>query len=104
MFSAIRKLSVLAGVKLVVFAAAIAALSEEQPKAVSYHKLTTPRRVLPDAQKWEKNEFPHTMSVLELKRDGFRYWGWYGLNEGRGIGLAGCSDLFAAGKHEEHPR
>src|ERR1035441_2213412 len=103
MFSAIRKLSVLAGVTLVVFAAAIAALSQEQPKAVSYLKLTTPRRVLPDAQKWEKNEFPHTMSVLELKRDGVGCWGWYGLHEGEGIGLARSNDLVTWTKYEQNP-
>ena len=38
-------------------------------------------------------EFPHTLSVLELNRGGFRYWGWYGLNEGAGIGLARSNDL-----------
>ncbi len=103
MFSAIRKLSVLPGVTLFVFAAVLAALSQEQPKAVPYLKLTTPRRVLPDAQKWEKNEFPHTMSVLELNRDGFRYWGWYGLNEGRGIGLARSNDLVTWTKYEQNP-
>jgi hypothetical protein len=70
---------------------------------VSYPKLTTPRRVLPDAQKWEGHEFPHTMSVLELKRGGFRYWGWYGLNEGRGIGLARSNDLVNWGKYEANP-
>ena len=53
-----------------------------QDKSRPYLKLTTPQHVLPDAQPWEGDEFPHTLSVLELKRGGFRYWGWYGLNEG----------------------
>lgn len=70
---------------------------------VPYLKLTTPRRVLPDAQAWEGNEFPHTMSVLEMKRGGFRYWGWYGLNEGRGIGLARSNDLVNWTKYEGNP-
>jgi hypothetical protein len=43
------------------------------------------------------------MSVLELNRDGFRYWGWYGLNEGKGIGLARSNDLVHWTKHEKNP-
>ena len=70
---------------------------------VSYLQLTAPRHVLADAQPWEGNEFPHTLSVLELKRDGFRYWGWYGLNEGRGIGLARSNDLVNWTKYEKNP-
>jgi hypothetical protein len=71
--------------------------------AVPYLKLGTPRRVLAEAQQWEGNEYPHTMSVLELKRGGFRYWGWYGLNEGRGIGLARSNDLINWIKYESNP-
>ena len=73
------------------------------PPQIEYFKLTTPRRVLPDAQNWEGNEFPHTLSVLELNRAGFRYWGWYGLNEGRGIGLARSNDLVNWTKYEKNP-
>jgi len=73
------------------------------PGTLSYLRLTAPRRVLPEAQKWEGDEFPHTMSVLELKRGGFRYWGWYGLNEGRGIGLARSNDLVNWTKYEQNP-
>src|ERR1700730_14426008 len=68
-----------------------------------YFKLSTPRRVLSEAQPWEGHQFPHTMSVLELKRGGFRYWGWYGLNEGRGIGLARSNDLVHWTKYEQNP-
>jgi hypothetical protein len=90
----------------VLLAAFAAAQKEANPPAagqVPYLKLTTPRRVLPEAQKWERNEFPHTVSVLELKRGGFRYWGWYGLNEGRGIGLARSNDLVNWTKYEQNP-
>ena len=72
-------------------------------EAISYLQLSTPRRVLPDAQSWEGDQFPHTLSVLELKRGGFRYWGWYGLNEGRGIGLARSNDLVTWTKYEQNP-
>jgi hypothetical protein len=72
-------------------------------EAIPYLKLTQPQHVLPDAQPWEGNEFPHTMSVSELNRDGFRYWGWYGLNEGKGIGLARSNDLVHWTKYEKNP-
>ena len=71
--------------------------------AIPYLQLSTPRHVLPDAQPWEGKEFPHTLSVLELKRDGLRYWGWYGLNEGGGIGLARSNDLVHWTKYDENP-
>jgi len=78
--------------------------SETRPAgAISYLRLTTPQRVLPDAQAWEGDQFPHTLSVLELKRGGYRYWGWYGLNEGRGIGLARSNDLVHWTKYEQNP-
>lgn len=79
------------------------AVESKANKPIPYLKLTAPRPALPDAQSWEGNEFPHTMSVLELKRGGFRYWGWYGLNEGRGIGLARSNDLVHWTKFEKNP-
>lgn len=103
MVSPVPKLRALVGVTLCVLAVKGTVLSQQQPKAVPYLKLTSPRRVLPDAQKWEGDQFPHTMSVLELKRGGFRYWGWYGLNEGRGIGLARSNDLVNWTKYEQNP-
>src|SRR5947209_11246593 len=76
---------------------------QPEAAAIPYLSLSTPRRVLPDAQTWEGNEFPHTMSVIEFKREGFRYWGWYGLNEGRGIGLARSNDLVHWTKYDHNP-
>jgi hypothetical protein len=70
---------------------------------VTYLQLTTPHHVMPDAQPWEGKEFPHTLSVLELNRDGYRYWGWYGLNEGGGIGLARSNDLVNWTKYGKNP-
>jgi len=103
MFSIARRLRLVPAVVLSVFVGVIGVAAQQDSKAIRYLKLTTPRRVLPDAQKWEKNEFPHTMSVLEMKRDGFRYWGWYGLNEGEGIGLARSNDLVNWTKYEQNP-
>jgi hypothetical protein len=76
---------------------------QKQPPSVPYLNLSTPQRILPDAQPWEGDQFPHTLSVLELHRGGFRYWGWYGLNEGRGIGLARSNDLVHWTKYEKNP-
>src|SRR5271167_3912755 len=47
--------------------------SKQNTTAIPYLQLTTPRQVLPDAQPWEGDQFPHTLSVLDLQRDGFRY-------------------------------
>ncbi|MFZ0136110.1 MAG: family 43 glycosylhydrolase [Candidatus Sulfotelmatobacter sp.] len=74
-----------------------------QTTSIPYLKLTEPRHVMSEAQPWEGDQYPHTLSVLELKRDGFRYWGWYGLNEGRGIGLARSNDLVSWTKYEKNP-
>lgn len=77
--------------------------SSAEESGIGYLQLTPPRHVLPDAQPWEGKEFPHTLSVLELNRDGYRYWGWYGLNEGAGIGLARSNDLVNWTKYEKNP-
>jgi hypothetical protein len=103
MISTIHKVRVRMATTLFMLAIGVTGFSQESPKAVPYLKLTAPRHVLADAQKWEGDEFPHTMSVLELKRGGFRYWGWYGLNEGRGIGLARSNDLVTWTKYERNP-
>jgi hypothetical protein len=84
-------------------AAAPAWAQQKDASALPYFELSKPQQVLPDAQPWEGMEFPHTMSVLELNRDGFRYWGWYGLNEGKGIGLARSNDLVHWAKYERNP-
>ena len=88
---------------LVLVASLVRAQAAKPSDSMPYLKLGAPRHVLRDAQPWEGNEFPHTMSVLEMKRGGFRYWGWYGLNEGRGIGLARSNDLVNWTKYEQNP-
>lgn len=82
---------------------AFSAGAQTSSRPIPYLELTTPRHVLSDAQVWEGNEFPHTLSVLKLDHGGFRYWGWYGLNEGRGIGLARSNDLVQWTKYEKNP-
>jgi len=99
-------------IRTVFFSAVIASLAlfalplgaqQKEASPLPYLQLTRPQQVLIDAQPWEGNEFPHTMSVLELNRDGFRYWGWYGLNEGKGIGLARSNDLVHWTKYQKNP-
>jgi hypothetical protein len=77
--------------------------AKEDSGTIPYLNLTTPRHVMAEAQKWEGDEYPHTMCVLEMNRDGFKYWGWYGLNEGRGIGLSRSNDLVNWTKYAKNP-
>jgi len=72
-------------------------------QGVPYLKLSEPVRILPDPQAWEGNQQPHTLSVVELNRGGFKYWGYYGLNEGRGTGLCRSNDLVHWTKYEKNP-
>jgi hypothetical protein len=84
-------------------ASPFAVAQQKGSPTVEYLKLGKPQIAMPEAQSWEGNEFPHTMSVLELNREGFRYWGWYGLNEEKGIGLARSNDLVHWTKHAQNP-
>lgn len=49
---------------------------------------------------WE-TQAPHTLSVVELNRDGYRYWGYYGLADCGGIGIARSNDLMTWDKLPE---
>jgi hypothetical protein len=71
--------------------------------AGNYLPLPAPQLLDLPAQAWEGDQQPHTFSVLEMDRDGFRYWAWYGLNHGRGIGLARSNDLVHWTKYEGNP-
>ena len=70
---------------------------------LSYLALPEPQLLTWPAQDWEGDQQPHTLSVLELNRAGYRYWGWYGLNHGRGIGLARSNDLLHWSKFAGNP-
>ena len=69
----------------------------------AYVHLSKPVPILEQAQRWEGDQQPHTLSVLELGRGGYRYWGWFGLNNGRGMGLARSNDLMHWTKFERNP-
>jgi hypothetical protein len=79
------------------------ACAQQGGPSVSYLKLSNPQKVLNDPQPWEGDEQNHTLSVVELNRDGFKYWGYYGLNGGRGVGLARSNDLVHWTKYRKNP-
>jgi hypothetical protein len=80
------------------------ALIAQAPAAsVGYLPMPEPKLLALTDQSWEGDQQPHTMSVLELNRGGFRYWAWYGLNNGRGMGLMRSSDLLHWTKFEGNP-
>ncbi|PJF47392.1 MAG: hypothetical protein CUN48_08855 [Candidatus Thermofonsia Clade 3 bacterium] len=59
---------------------------------LGYYIFGPPTTVMTRTAAWE-TEAPHTLSVVELNRDGYRYWGYYGLADCGGIGLARSNDL-----------
>jgi len=71
--------------------------------AITYLETTVPRQIDLAPQLWEGDQQPHTLSVVEMNRGGFKYWGWYGLNAGRGMGLARSNDLLHWTKYEQNP-
>ncbi len=92
-----------AAVGLAAAAATTTATAVADEGAVHYLELPTPQLLDLPAQAWEGDQQPHTFSVLEMDRGGFRYWAWYGLNHGRGIGLARSNDLIHWTKYEQNP-
>jgi len=61
-----------------------------------------------DSAKWDSNKV-HTLSVVEVNRDGYRYWGYYGLSYYGGDanlrkgGLARSNDLVHWDKYAGNP-
>lgn len=74
-----------------------------QAASVTFLHLPEPQLLALPAQEWEGDQQPHTFSVLEMSQGGYRYWAWYGLNNGRGIGLARSNDLIHWNKFEGNP-
>ena len=70
---------------------------------VTYLPLPEPKLLALTDQTWEGDQQPHTMSVLDVNREGYRYWAWYGLNNGRGMGLMRSNDLLHWTKFEGNP-
>lgn len=83
--------------------ACAALVSSAASAPVHYLDLPAPQLLDLPAQSWEGDQQPHTMSVLELNRAGYRYWAWYGLNNGRGMGLMRSNDLIHWSKLASNP-
>jgi hypothetical protein len=79
------------------------ACAQQEKSGWPYLKTSNPKEVLNEPQTWEGDEQNRTLSVVELNRGGFKYWGYYGLNGGRGIGLARSNDLEHWTKYENNP-
>lgn len=74
-----------------------------------YPKLSESRVIIEgDSGKWDQNKV-HTLSVVEANREGFRYWGYYGLSyyggdpSNRKAGLIRSNDLVHWDKYEGNP-
>ena len=77
----------------------------QQPDIVTngYFKLGEQHRILATPQPWETSA-PHTLSVVERNAGGYRYWGYYGLQDGNGgVGLARSNDLRNWEKYAGNP-
>ena len=59
---------------------------------VGYFEVGSPSTIAQKDQSWE-TQAPHTLSVVELNLEGYRYWGYYGLADCGGIGLLRSNDL-----------
>jgi len=93
-----------AAIALGVVLVAVAATAAPAPTAsIPYLSLSAPQQILDVPQRWEGDQQPHTLSVVELNRDGYQYWAWYGLNQGRGMGLARSNDLVHWTKYSDNP-
>jgi hypothetical protein len=57
-----------------------------------YYEFGEPTTVMTRTEAWE-TQAPHTLSVIERDKDGYKYWGYYGLADCGGIGLARSNDL-----------
>lgn len=59
---------------------------------LGYYAFGPPTTIMTRSLAWE-TQAPHTLSVVELNREGYKYWGYYGLADCGGIGIARSNDL-----------
>ena len=97
--------TVLAIFALVCFSSMAYAQGEKYPSlALSDSKVV----ILGDSGKWDYNQ-AHTFSVVEANKDGYKYWGYYGLSfyggdpAFRKAGLARSNDLVHWDKYVGNP-
>jgi len=70
--------------------------------ALGYYSLASPQTALVQDQSWETAP-PHTLSVVQVNSKGYTYWGYYGLADGGGVGLARSDDLVHWTKYSGNP-
>jgi len=95
----------------VLVAVAVLFLSNDKQYAqgIEYPTLSKSQVVLVgDSGKWDYNK-AHTLSVVEANKDGYKYWGYYGLSyyggdpELRKAGLVRSNDLIHWDKYNGNP-
>jgi hypothetical protein len=103
MYSMIKKLLVLATVLLLVSAQMPAQAKKYPTLQKSYPAFQG------DAGKWDENKV-HTLSIVEVNKEGYKYWGYYGLAyygdsdpDVRKCGLVRSNDLVHWTKFEGNP-
>ncbi|MHB8337070.1 MAG: hypothetical protein ACYDEE_06615 [Ignavibacteriaceae bacterium] len=76
---------------------------------INYPELTKPIEIIHgDKGKWDENN-THTLTVLEVNKGGYKYWGYYGLNHYgnfaplRNAGLVRSNDLVHWVKYGNNP-
>jgi len=102
----IKKLRVnLAAVLTFVFLCSVAQFAQ----GIEYPKLSENQTILRgDDGKWDADKV-HTFSVVEANKDGYKYWGYYGLSfyggnpQFRKAGLVRSNDLVKWDKYEGNP-
>jgi hypothetical protein len=67
---------------------------------LGYFAFDEPTTIMTKTLPWE-TQAPHTFSVVEMNREGYRYWGYYGLADCGGIGIARSNDLLTWDKLPE---
>jgi hypothetical protein len=97
--------------KLLVLSTILLLVSAQMPaQAKKYPKLEKSYPAFQgDAGKWDENKV-HTLSIVEVNKEGYKYWGYYGLAyygdsapEKRKCGLVRSNDLVHWVKYESNP-
>lgn len=94
---------------LIVLAAPLFLSRIQYAQETKYPAITKSQVILEgDSGKWDYNKV-HTLSVVEADKDGYKYWGYYGLSYYGGdpnlrkAGLARSNDLIHWDKYEGNP-
>lgn len=67
-----------------------------------YFAQSSPTTVMVQDQSWEANP-PHTLSAIQLNKNGYTYWGYYGTYGCDGVGLAFSNDMVHWTKYTGNP-